>query len=196
MNYRESLFKKLAGLPRKISAKTAPVNLNCSSFRPSILITGTTPPITVGLRQTAFFQLFHRERFVRGTEINGLGFDLLEAAAGADGLVTQPDPSRFLIGSSPFGVNRIRKSCVSAGDIGGKCGRDKKIILQKKSLGQITVSSKLSRQEIALTNIGKILTGRNDRTMTALLHMRISRTASRKQQPGDALREEMGYEKK
>ena len=68
------------------------------------------------LDQTLFFKLFRAERRIRGAEIHGLGGNLADAAAGADGLIIHFYAGSLLIGFSPFGVNGRWKCGAGAGD--------------------------------------------------------------------------------
>src|SRR4029077_13542159 len=63
------------------------------------------------------------ERRVGGAEGNGLGRDLLDAAAGPDRLVVHADSGLLLVGVCPLGIDRIRKGRSGAGNIEGGGGR-------------------------------------------------------------------------
>jgi hypothetical protein len=68
-------------------------------------------------------QLFELQRLVGRAEIDGLGLDLLDAAAGTDGLVVQTDPGLGLIGFGPFGVDWRGERGPGARQVGGLGGR-------------------------------------------------------------------------
>src|SRR5215469_2328321 len=66
------------------------------------------------LGKTALVELFAGKGSVSSTEDHGLGFDLLDAAAGANRLIVQAYVRLFLVGVGPLCVDRIRKCCASS----------------------------------------------------------------------------------
>src|SRR3546814_7702102 len=72
---------------------------------------------------TGLVELGSLQRRIRGAEGDGLGLDLLDAAARTDRLVVQADARVFLIGVGPLGVDRIGEGGAGAGDVGGQIGR-------------------------------------------------------------------------
>ena len=70
------------------------------------------------LHQAGLVQLGGLERLVGGAEVDGLGLDLLDAAAGADRLVVHADAGLGLVGVRPLGVDRVREGGAGAGDVG------------------------------------------------------------------------------
>ena len=58
----------------------------------------------------ALSQFLGLERHVRRAEIDRLGLDLLDAAAGADRLVVHADAGLRPVGLGPFGVDRDRET--------------------------------------------------------------------------------------
>src|SRR5262249_33508505 len=73
------------------------------------------------LRQSVLVEVGALQRRVGGTEGNGAGVDLLDAAAGTDRLVVQADAGRLLIGIRPFRVNRIRERSAGTRNLRGDC---------------------------------------------------------------------------
>src|SRR5262249_34924881 len=73
------------------------------------------------LGQPELVELLALERRVGGAEGHGLGLNLLDAAAGADRLIVQPDVGFLLIGVRPFGVDRVRERCACAGNSRRAC---------------------------------------------------------------------------
>ena len=71
------------------------------------------------LREAGFVELLARQRRVARAEGNGLGLDLLDAAARADRLIVQPVAGDFLIGVRPFCINWIGKSGAGTRNVGG-----------------------------------------------------------------------------
>src|SRR6185437_17104990 len=65
-------------------------------------------------------QLVVRERLVGRAEGYGLGFDLLDAAAGADRLVVETGPGGGLAGVGPLGEHRVDESRAGARNVGGE----------------------------------------------------------------------------
>ncbi len=55
-----------------------------------------------------------RQRLVGGTEVNGFGFDLLDAAARTDGLIVELVTSGALIAFGPLGIKRCWECRASA----------------------------------------------------------------------------------
>src|SRR5690606_28387585 len=53
---------------------------------------------------------------------HGLGFDLLDAAAGADRLVVEADAGLLLVSVGPLCVDRIGEGGAGAGNVGGMGG--------------------------------------------------------------------------
>ncbi len=76
------------------------------------------------LDEPVLVELLALERRVAGAERHGLVLDLLDAAAGTDRLVVQPDAGLLLVGIRPFGVDRVGKCRPGAGDI--QCDRGRK----------------------------------------------------------------------
>jgi hypothetical protein len=74
------------------------------------------------LNETTLVELLARQRRVGGAEGHGLGLDLLDAAAGTDRLVVQPDIGLLLIGIGPFRINRIGEGRAGARDVEGESG--------------------------------------------------------------------------
>ena len=72
------------------------------------------------LGKTVLVEILALQRRIGGAEGDGLGLDLLDAAAGADRLVVQADAGLLLIGVGPFGVDRIGKGRAGAGNVGGR----------------------------------------------------------------------------
>ncbi|EAW42553.1 hypothetical protein N9414_24358, partial [Nodularia spumigena CCY9414] len=62
------------------------------------------------LHQTLLSQFFILERLVGGAEVHGLGFDLLDAGAGAHGLVVDLHAGGLVVVRSPLGVQRSREA--------------------------------------------------------------------------------------
>src|SRR5262249_24481981 len=75
------------------------------------------------LNETALVEQYARKRRVGRTEGDGLGLDLLDAAAGADRLVVQPDAGLFFVGIGPFRIDRIGEGGAGARDVEGGGGR-------------------------------------------------------------------------
>ena len=113
-------------LPRKILASVGPSSMSSPGLMPSRLTTGTTPPMTVGnCTRPSFVEVLALQRRVGGAEVDGLGLDLLDAAARADRLVVQADAGLLLVGVRPLGVDRVGEGRAGAGNVGGARGRDK-----------------------------------------------------------------------
>nr|GEU28454.1 hypothetical protein [Tanacetum cinerariifolium] len=72
------------------------------------------------LHQALGVQVFRFHGRVRRAEIDGLGFDLLDAGTGADGLVVQAVAGGGFVGLRPFRVDRVWEGCAGAGHIGGR----------------------------------------------------------------------------
>ncbi len=64
-------------------------------------------------------QVRQLQRLVRSAEVDGLGLDLLDAAARADRLIVQAVAGLGLIGFSPLGIDRRREGRARARDVGG-----------------------------------------------------------------------------
>jgi hypothetical protein len=77
------------------------------------------------LNETAVVKLLAGKRRVSGSEDDGLGFDLLDAATRADRLVVQPVARLFLVGIGPFGIDRVRKGRSGARDVDCDRGSDR-----------------------------------------------------------------------
>ncbi len=76
------------------------------------------------LVEAVFVLLFEGQRLVSGAEIDRLGLDLLDAAAGTDGLEVELVAGGALVAFSPLGVERRREGGASARDrVGGHSGR-------------------------------------------------------------------------
>ena len=69
------------------------------------------------LHQTALGEFLAAQRVIGGAEIDGLGLDLLDATARADGLVVERDARGRLVGFGPLGVDGGRKGGTGAGDL-------------------------------------------------------------------------------
>jgi hypothetical protein len=65
-----------------------------------------------------------RQRRVGGAERNRLGFDLLDAATGADRLIVETEPRLLLVGIGPFGIDREGEGGPCPGNIECGCGRN------------------------------------------------------------------------
>ncbi len=63
------------------------------------------------------------QRHIGGAESDGLGGDLLDAAARADRLIVQPDAGVFPVHIRPFGEHGIDEGGAGAGEVGGGCGK-------------------------------------------------------------------------
>ena len=101
-------------------ASVGPSSTRSPGLMPSMLTTGTMPPITIGNWTRPFLSSSSPvERRVGGAEGDGLGLDLLDAAAGADRLVVQADAGLLLVGVGPLGVDRVGEGRAGAGNIGG-----------------------------------------------------------------------------
>ena len=76
------------------------------------------------LDQTVLVQVLGFERLIRSAEIHGLGLDLGDAAAGADGLVIDLDPGEGIILVGPLGIDGIgkRRPGPVDGYVGGRRG--------------------------------------------------------------------------
>ncbi len=76
------------------------------------------------LHEAVLVELLARTRRIGGAEGDGLGVNLLDAAAGTDRLIVQTDAGLLLIGVGPFGVDRIGEGGAGARDVLGVCGSD------------------------------------------------------------------------
>ena len=101
-------------------ASVGPSMTSSPGLMPSRLTTGTMPPITIGnwARPISSSSLPGSGASLRA-EGHGLGFDLLDAAAGTDRLIVQPVAGFLFVGVGPFGVDRIGERSASAGNVGG-----------------------------------------------------------------------------
>ena len=70
--------------------------------------------------------VFRCQRHVGGTESDGLGGDLLDAAARTNRLIIQADIHLLLVGVRPLGENRINEGRTGAGDIFGGGGQHRR----------------------------------------------------------------------
>ena len=78
------------------------------------------------LLQAVGGQVVRLQRLVGGAEIDGVGLDLLDAAAGADRLVVQLLAGRGLIGLGPLRVDRRGEGRARAGNAGrDSCAADR-----------------------------------------------------------------------
>jgi hypothetical protein len=75
------------------------------------------------LQQTVLFQVSCLHGIVRGAEIDGLGDDLLLAAARTDRLVVDRVVGGCLVVRRPLGVDGVRERCAGAGHVGGLDGK-------------------------------------------------------------------------
>ncbi len=73
------------------------------------------------LQQAVLVQLIFFQRRIRRTEIDGLGFDLLDTATGADGLVVELHAGLLLVGLRPLRIHRVRERRASAVDLVHGC---------------------------------------------------------------------------
>src|SRR5262245_40947130 len=73
------------------------------------------------LRKTALIELFAGKGSVTGTEDNGLGLNLFDAAPRAELLIVKPLPLLLLVGVGPLGIDRIGKCCPGARYVGCTC---------------------------------------------------------------------------
>ena len=75
------------------------------------------------LHQTFLLELFGLQRHVGCAKVHGFGFNLLNAAAGADRLIIEADARRSFVSLCPFRINRVRKGRAGASQfcsVGGK----------------------------------------------------------------------------
>jgi len=83
-------------------------------------MTGTTPPITAGIASGRSCPDLRFKRHVGSAEIHGLGLNLLDAAARADGLVVEAGTGFGFVSLCPFGVNRVGEGSAGAGNVDAK----------------------------------------------------------------------------
>ena len=69
------------------------------------------------LHKAVLLEFFARQRLVGSAERDGVGFDLLDAAARADRLIVQADARLFFVGVSPLRINGIRERRPGAGNV-------------------------------------------------------------------------------
>jgi len=74
------------------------------------------------LDHAVLIEILALDRRIGGTESDGLGTDLANAARRADRLVVQTDARFLLVRLGPFAVNRKREGSARAGDVGGDGG--------------------------------------------------------------------------
>ncbi len=72
--------------------------------------------------QAVLVLLVEGQRLVGSAEIDRVGFDLLDAAAGTDGLIVELVAGRTVVAFRPLGVERSREGSAGAGDGGARMG--------------------------------------------------------------------------
>ena len=69
------------------------------------------------LHESRGLEVLRLQRHVGRAEVDGLGLDLGDAAARADGLIVHSHAGLLLVGFGPLGVDRVRKRRAGAGDV-------------------------------------------------------------------------------
>jgi hypothetical protein len=122
-------------------------------------------------------------------KVDGLGFDLLDAGTGTDGLVVQAVAGcGFLVRFRPFGVDRIGKGCAGAGDIGGGGGDENGITADDGQLpGKRSVVS-FAYQVLCYVQVKMLrsLANQYDRFMTSIKYVQNSHSGRMRAPPSEA----------
>ena len=72
------------------------------------------------LDEAVLLQLFALQRSIGRAEIDRLGADLADAAAGADRLIVQAVAGLLVVGLGPLGIDREREGRACAGDVSSR----------------------------------------------------------------------------